>query len=216
MASKYDYSKIDPILKENPDIDFTDFKEKCDIEITKWAFLARKKFLKGEPGYGRKEPHGNKSVKTDSDGCVVTKDGRRLSIKALILEVFPNTSKIDEFTVVTEALIKDPLTTHDRLIANYQVDISDSYFYNFRRNFIRILGLEPDKKVVKKASNYTKRKKNVLYQTVFQKEIGENINPESLELLQEFIEYLNIDRQNLELLEITKPVHMIEVRAISK
>ena len=222
---KYDYTKIDPILKKDLDISFKEFQKKCEIKVHKWTFLARKKFLKGESGYGRtiapKKKEKKVSGKTYTKGKITVKDGRNLSIREIISEIYPSATKVHELSVIAEAFIENPMTTHSSMKRAGKINISDSFFYQFRRKFTTLVGLKPNGKrgVTTKGNSGTiksPRKKNVLYQTIFQKEIGKNHNPKSLELLQEFIEQLNMNRQSLELIQISSPVPMIEIREVSK
>jgi len=230
MASKYDYTKIDPIIKKNPNISFTDFKKECKVKITNWAFLARRKFIKGEPGYGRTEVETVKA-KTDkpsvyslaADSLITLKDGRNVTLEELIAEMYPHGKLHDQYRVVAEALLKDPLTTHNSMLNSDAITMSDSNFYGFRRRFTKIVGLKPKgKHGVTSAVPFTgiakvNRKKSLLYQTIFDKEVNGSFNSKEMTLLQEFIEVLNQDKaMNLEIFEITKPRHFIEVRKFSR
>jgi len=229
---RYDYSKIDPIIKKNPDISSSDFKKECKVNISNWAFMARKKFIKGEPGYGRVLPKKVKATATDdssiitlaADGLVTLKGGRNVTLDELIAEMYPNGTIMDQYKVVAEALLKDPLTTHSSMINSGAITMSDSGYYGFRRKFTKIMGLKSKGKygISKKVSSTEmpikiNRKKHTLFQTIFEKKVGENFDSNSMSLLEEFVEVLNQDKiMNLEIFEIVRPCHIIEIRKFSR
>ena len=231
MASKYDYTKIDPIIKKNPNISFTDFKKECKVKITNWAFLARRKFIKGEPGYGRTEVETVKA-KTDkpsvyslaADGLITLKDGRDVTLEELILEMYPKGKLHDQYKIVAKALLNDPLTTHSSMTNSGAITMTNSGYYQFRRRFTKVVGLKSKgRHGITKAASSTEmpikinRKKNTLFQTIFEKEVEKNFDPNSMSLLEEFIETLNQDKvMNLEIFEIIRPRHIIEVRKFSR
>lgn len=210
-SEKYDYSQIDPILKKNPDISWAEFQKKYpDIKLSNWCFLSRRALIRGEPGYGR--DNGNKSIKIS----------KNIDIDAVIDELYPMGTLKDQYKIIAETLLQDPLTTHKSMINSGAIRMSNSNFYQFRRKFTKKIGLKTNGRhgatnnepILTRVST---RKKNILYKTIFEKEVGKNLNPKALQLLQDFINTLNQDKiMNVEIFEIISPRHVIEVREYSK
>lgn len=219
---KYDYSKIDPVLRKNPDITYEEFKEKCSVKITRWSFLARRAFIAGKPGYGQKAV--KKSTRKGNGGKTpkaIKKNGgkHKEDIDKVIDSIIPQSKLKDQYKIIALALLQDPLTTHSSMHKSKAITMSDANFYQFRRKFVKIMGLKPSGQGNGAARQISQppRKKNVLYQTVYEKELGKNPNPRAMELLQDFVETLNNDRvMNLEIHEIIRPKHVIEIRKYSK
>lgn len=204
---KYNYSKIDPILKKNPNINWDELKKKHpEIKISKWSLLSRKALLQGRPGYGRKNRKIPKLQEVREKSS---------NIEGIVKELCPNTSNFkDEYKRIAEILIKNPSTTYKTMKL---ITMSFSNFYDFRRKFIKRMGLNGQRKNSDTEIITRSRKKNTLYQIIFEKEIEKNFNPKSLELLQDFINILNQERiMNAEIFEIINPKHIIEIRSYSK
>jgi hypothetical protein len=194
----YDYSKIDPIIRANPDIKWGEFKKKCPVKCSNWSFNARKFALRGEKGYGNNNPSVNQKPAVESVDAVVEK-------------IRPNAVLKNDYKRVAEILLKDIETTYR--VASKHIRMSDATYYHFRRDLIRLLKGVPGQQV----SLRTPIKRKLLYTTLYEKEVNGSLDPKSLNLLQEFIEVLNQERiLNAELFEITHPRHIIEIRSFSK
>lgn len=202
----YDYSKIDPIIRANPDIKWGEFKKKCPVKCSNWSFNARKYVLKGEKGYGNK---GNNSVNQEA-----------LSVDTVVEKLRPNAVLKKDYKRIAEILLKDIETTYS--VASKHIRMSDANYYHFRRDLIRLLKGVPGQQVSLRTSGQqvslrTSIKRKLLYTILYEKEVNGSLDPKSLDLLKEFIEVLNQEKiLNAELYEIAQPRHTIEIRSFSK
>lgn len=198
--NRIDYSKIDPVLKNQPDISWQEFKEiakKKKIKCSNWCFNARKKKIKGESGYGVN--------KADS-----------FNASSFIKNLFPKSKKRKELERIVSILIDNPDTSYSAIKA--KSNISDCYFYNLRRALKRELNSSVGPKVSNKKSKTALKKNSGMFVNIFEKEIdGKGISSETAELLGELVEALKREKiANLEIVETVYPKRAIEIRSFAR
>lgn len=206
----YNYSEIDPILKENPDITRAELQKK-GLKISQWSLLSRKALLQGRPGYGRNEKQTQKLFEKKTPQLNWNED--------IIETLYSKDSDLkNEYRLIADTLLKNPSTTYKKICRDNPITMSDSNFYAFRKKFVKKMKLmKVNGQKIETESNTRVRRRNILYQTIFEKEIEKSFNPKSLELLQDFINTLNQEKiLNAELFEIVSPKHIIEIRSYSK
>ena len=216
----YNYEEIAPILKENPDMSWEKFTTlHPEFNLTNWSFHARKAKLKGLSTYGqgrKKAPKSKSSTKIKK----IRKKSIDEDIQVIVDDLMPQSSLKQEFVLVAKELLKNPETPHSTLKDSGLITMSDCSYYSFRRKFTKRLNLNGFSKPATTKTNGSSssvRKKNVLYRTVYEKEVGKNLNPKALDLLKDFVGHLNNEKIiPLEIVEVVDPKHCIEIRTYSR
>lgn len=221
----YDYSKIDPILKENPDITWNEFKNKYPkLKMSNWSFHARKAKLQGLSTYGNALAKTAKApAKTAKASAKTAKAPAKRSVSVedlqnIVDELLPQSTLKDEYVAAAQELIKDPTITHSHMRNAGIITMSDAGYYSFRRKLTkRLNGYAKSNSKVALAPVTRKKSSNTLYKTIYEKEVTKSLNPKSLDLLKDFVEHLNNEKLiSAEVFEIISPRHVIEIRSYSR
>ena len=140
-----------------------------------------------------------------------------------VKKIIPNTKKFREYVIVGKILLKNPNTTHSHLIKAKKITFCDANYYQFRRKFCILMGLELTAPVVNKsvlrssvAPVSTSRKKPQLYTVLYETE-SNGYGEEAKSLLVDFIDTMNREKAmgTLEMVETVSPRKAIEVRSYS-
>jgi len=198
-----DYSKVDLIIKKNPQITWIGFQKECPIKMSEWTFYDRKKFIIHGVHFGDKD-----TKKEVGNG--------KITVAFIMENCAPKKSELaDDYEKVARILLKNPDAIHSHLKKKNQVKMCDANFYQFRKK-IKILlnGKAVKQKQQSTSASVTRRKKGV-YTLLFEKEIGEKgMSEEARIFLNEFLEELNKRKSmDLEVIEIISPRHVLEVRS---
>lgn len=218
------YSLLDPIIKRDPKISFQELGKKhpeVANQITYWSFNARKNAL--FPKRGSKKTAVRKVAKKAVKKISVKKSNQ--VVVAAIKKIIPNTKKFkEEYVVIGKTLLKKPNTTHSSMKNAKMITMCDAYFYQFRRKFCDLMGLELTAPVVDSSHRkrkspaspavFTSRKKPQLYTVLYQTE-SNGFNEAAKSLLSDFIESVNRERAmgTLEMVETISPQKALEVRS---
>jgi len=207
---KIDYTKVDPILKDNPKISWEEFKGKCSETMSKWTFSNRKIYLLTGKQYG------DRTRKTDIISTDTTSTGTVTLQHVFDKCIPPKTSMRKEYKKIAAILFKDNTLTYASFVEKKQVKMCDNSFFKLRKKIVALMNngekVEPEKQEVQ---TITPKRKKILYSIIFEKEI-EGMSNESRELLQQFINELNTRKNmGLEIAEVIFPIHKVEVRSYS-
>ncbi len=207
---KIDYTKVDPILKTNPRITFSEFKKECSVDLSQWTFYDRKSFL--TTGKHLKE----RKAASTKNGTIKAASTRssEITVAFIMANVAPKKSKlVKDYKRVAEILLKNPDAVHSQLKKEKRVKMCDANFYQFRKKIQTLLNGKT--KEPEQTPTPTPRRKTTMYTLLFEKELGEKgMNGESREFIDEFIAELNRRKaMNLEIVEIISPRHLLEVRS---
>ena len=180
-----DYSKIAEFLKENPDAPFSEFQDKCPVDITDVTYYKYRKLSRAG-----KWNWVTPMSKTE-----------RVQTKRLARDLFKKPGKKPE---------KD----HDKIVAYIQAN-PDATYEEFRKDTTFKLSSGHYYKVRKqqtgRTSKYSPRKS--LYMSLFRHPTA-SMSQESKDLLKSFVDTLNgSKRAKLEIVEYVSPA-MLEVREV--
>lgn len=208
------YLKLDPIIKEHPKMNWVELNRKypeIGRKISNWSYNARQKKVLGLPCYGRKKTRKKTQQK------IQQKTMTDEALLKIINQIKPGSSNKKEYLRVAKILYDNPNAIHSHLIKQKLVKICDANFYQFRKKFNEILGRKTDNaKSSVEGSKPVQRKKASLYSVLYEKP-AKGFDGKSKELLEDFIETINRERlANLELVEVIRPNHVLEVRSFTK
>ncbi len=243
-----DYAKVylflDPIIKKNPKIIFSELEEKhpeVAKEISRWSFNARKSMLAGRA-------YGSKSKKKAAKKSVVKKISKKKKRKYVrkvtvatdneiveaIEKIVPSTRRKKEYIKIGKILMYNPNTIYSHLKKTGKIKMCDANFYQFRRKFCAMLGLSLTAPSVNSGSNralrstmgllatkqpafVTSPKKRATIYTVLYERESNGCDTKAKELVTEIFEALQREKiANLEMIELVHPNRVLEIRSYAK
>ena len=202
-----DYSKLEEFLKKNPAGTFSQFVAATGYDnVTDVTFYAYRKKRNGGKSPSRKpgKPTGRVSPKKGAS--------RTSTVKGIIPGATYGTARQD-YTPLARVLEANPKATYKDFIAA-GLKVTMSSVSRFKTNPEKYLQSSENQEAPSVPRTKTRRMK-ALYYTVWQSE-AKNVSPESMALLNSFIEELNSDRRaKMELIQRMNP-NILEVREVSK
>lgn len=213
------YELLDPIIKKNPKIKISELREKYP-EIAKrisyWSFNARISKLTGKKSYGlgkRKKKTGKRKYVRKA---VMVADNK---IVEAIEKIVPTTKRKAEYIKIGKILMDNPNAIHSHLKKTKKIKMCDANFYQFRRKFCVMMGLNITAPAVNSANLVTPvalKRRASLYTVLYERE-SNGYDAKTKDLVTEIFEALQNEKvANLEMVELVHPNKVLEVRSYSK
>jgi hypothetical protein len=226
------YELLDPIIKKNPKITISELrKEHPEIvkKISYWSFRARVNKLTGKKSYGKKKSAKKAAVKKTGMKRkyvrkVVAVD-KYSTIVETIQKIVPTTKRMKEYIEIGKILVDNPNAVHSQLKKTGKVKMCDANFYQFRRKFCTMMGLNLTAPSVNSGGNHSQhpvspvpapKRKTAIYTVLYERE-SDGYDAKAKDLVTEIFEALQRERvANLEMVELIHPTKVLEVRSYQK